>query len=63
MQSWPYLIAPPKLSAAGHDRFDFAGRARQPRGQQFVAGGRDQHVVLDAHADFFFGNIDPRLDR
>ena len=45
-----------------HDFFDLIGRARQARGEQFVAGRRDEHVVLDAHADIFLGNVNSRLD-
>ena len=47
--------------AFGHDFFDLVGRARQARGEQLCAGGRDQHVVFDAHAEIFLGNVDARL--
>ena len=50
-----------RVFALAHDLLDLIDGSRQPRGQQFVTRGSDQNVVLDADADFFFRNIDPRL--
>ncbi len=36
--------------STGDDFFNFFGRARQARGEQFVTGGSDEHVILDAHS-------------
>src|ERR1700739_2742732 len=46
----------------GHDFFNFARIARQALAEQLVAGFGDEHVVFDAHAQIFFGDIDSGLD-
>src|SRR5580704_2334441 len=49
--------------AFGHNLLDFVGIARKARGEKFRACGRDQHVVFNAYAEIFFGNINSRLER
>src|ERR1700685_124908 len=45
----------------GHDFFNFVGGAREFRGEQLVAVLGDQDVVLDAHTDIFFGDVNAGL--
>jgi hypothetical protein len=42
----------------GHDFFNFFGQARQAGAEKFAAGFGNQNVVLDAHAEVFFRNVD-----
>src|SRR5882757_2985844 len=50
------------VSCIGHDFFDLLWVARQPLAQKFKTSFGDQHIVFDAHAKIFFGNIDARFD-
>jgi len=45
----------------GHYFFDFGGVARQALAQELVAGFGDEHIIFDAHAKIFFGDIDAGL--
>ena len=41
----------------GHDFFDLVGTARESLAEKFEAGFGHEHVVFDAHAEIFFGNV------
>src|SRR6267154_4688711 len=45
----------------GHYFFDFGGVAGQALAQELVAGFGDEHVVLDAHAKVFLGDVNAGL--
>ena len=67
--AWVHFVLYParallrRALACLHRRFDFVGGMRQTGIQIYeLAVGGNEEVALDAHADFFFGNIDSRLD-
>src|ERR1700722_14936617 len=49
-------------SGLGHDSFDFGGLAGEALAQKLQPRFGDEHVVLNAHAEIFFGDVNARLD-
>src|SRR5579862_276247 len=52
---------PSRRMSLGHDPFYFVGGAGKTGGKELVSVLGNQHVVLDAHAQIFLGNVNPRL--
>src|SRR4030081_2928518 len=47
----------------GHYFFDFGGIAGEALAQELVARFGDEHVVFDAHAEVFLGDVNTGLHR
>ena len=51
------------FDVARHDFLDFVHGAWKSLGENLIAVLGNKHVVLNAHAEIFFRDVNPRLDR